>query len=88
MRSKHLDRLQTPSPILRPYSFDRVTVCGRAPNETTSHPLFSIVGKCYSEYASGPGLFDITDAAGELFGEGWYGLESCRPLGLYYEVTT
>jgi len=77
---KRLEWLQTPT-LLRPYAFDRVTVCGRLAGETGSRPLFSIVGKCYSEYPSGPSFFEVVDAAGELLGEGWYGLESCRALG-------
>lgn len=82
-KSKTLRRIQSRS-ALRPFAFDRVTVRGRFPNETESRPLFSFIGRIHSEFPSGPSLFDITDAAGELLGEGWYGLESCRriePIG-------
>lgn len=68
--------------ITRDYAFDRVTVSGR-PNggDGISRPLFSIVGKVYSEYPSGPGLFGLSELAGEIVGPGFYGLESCRSLG-------
>lgn len=74
-----LNHLQTPDAIWRPYAFDRVTVNGR----TDSGELvsFSIVGKCYSEFASGPNLTHIAEVAGHFIGAGFYGLESCRALG-------
>lgn len=81
-----LQMLQTPG-THQPYVFDRVTVSGRAFGELNSRPLFSIVGPCYSEFSTGPSLFDVVEAAGQLLGEGWYGVESCRPLGYRKAVT-
>jgi hypothetical protein len=72
--------LQTPT-MMRPYAFDRVTVSGRPLGEGKPTPLFSIIGKCYSEYESGPSLYELAQTAGYLFGAGFYGLDSCRPLG-------
>jgi hypothetical protein len=70
---KHLDFLQTET-MHRPYTFDRVEV-------SSKNAEFSIVGKCYSEFRSGPNLRELANAAGEIAGEGYYGLRVCRYLG-------
>jgi hypothetical protein len=74
-----LKYLQTPDPIWRPYAFDRVTISGR--NESGEPVQFSLLGTCYSEYQSGPNLFHLANVAGRFFGDGYYGLYSCRELG-------
>lgn len=69
-----LENLQRRAPISRPYAFDRVEVSGPVP--------FSILGVCWSQYASGPSLFMLADAAFELTGiHGFYGFTSARPRG-------
>lgn len=70
-----LQHLQTPDPIWRPYAFDRVTVSGKG------GPILSLVGRCWSEYQSGPNLCHLAEVAGYFQGPGFYGLHSCRPLG-------
>lgn len=75
-----IESLKTPT-LMRDYAFDRVTVNGRRDGESESRPLFSIVGVCWSEYRSGPGLLGLADVAGAALGPGFYGLELCRFLG-------
>lgn len=75
-----LKHLQTPT-LMRPFVFDRVTVSGRPLDSTASGELFSIVGRCYSEYESGPSLHHLAEVAGQMIGAGFYGLASCRELG-------
>jgi hypothetical protein len=90
---KKLDSLQAFDPIWSPYAFDRVTISKRALIPATAphgSPIStgptvivaSLLGRCYSGYRGGPSLFLLADAAGELFGPGFYGLESCRALPL------
>jgi len=76
-----LKRLLTPDPIWRPYAFDRVVVCGNQVGEPHQKELVCLIGKCYSEFDSGPNLRDLAEATGALLGPGSYGLASCRPLG-------
>ena len=73
---ERLPRLQRKS-IYAPYAFDRVTVMSSHGNH------FSILGKVYSEFKSGPNLVCLADCAAEITGKytGFYGLESCRFLG-------
>ena len=72
----------TPSPIWRPYLFDRVTVC------TSDAPPFSFVGIVHAEFRSGPNLCLLAGAAGEITGcSGHYGLQSARYRG-FREVET
>lgn len=78
--SRRLETLRTHDPIWRDHAFDRVTIDGRPGGEGQSKPLVSIVGTCYSPYESGPSLIMLADVAGEVFGPGFYGLHSCRPL--------
>lgn len=67
--------IKTAWPCSHGYAFDRVTVCDKA------GPVLSFLGVIWSEYASGPGLFTLADAAAEHRGPGFYGLQSCRSLG-------
>jgi len=76
---KHLNYLQTQDQIWRPWAFDRVTCEGKT--ESGRAVAFSIVGKCYSGYNSGPSLITLAEVAGEIFGPGFYGLRACRALG-------
>ena len=78
-RAIHLERLQTPDPIWRPYAFDRVQITGHTADGRTAH--LSLIGACYSEFASGPNLSQLANAAADLIGPGFFGLDSCRPLG-------
>ena len=73
------EHLQTKDSIFRPWTHDRVSVTG---NTMAGTPVnFSIVGPCYSEFKSGPNIQHLANVAGSIFGQGFYGLESCRPLG-------
>lgn len=79
---RNLDHLQTPSPILRPYAFDRVEVCG---HYLDGKPIsFSILGVCWSQFDSGPNLMTLADAASDLVGSGSFGLKGARSLGFRY----
>jgi len=70
--------LQTEDRIWRPLAFDRVTISGRS--DSHGQVAFSLLGVCYSEYKSGPSLLHLASVAGQFFGAGFYGLESCRAL--------
>jgi len=78
--------LQTQDPIWRPYAFDRVEVSGRTAGGEKIH--LGILGRCWSEYPSGPSQIMLANVAGDMFGEGFYGLHrnedgamACRSLG-------
>ena len=73
-----LQVLQTEDRIWRRNAFDRVTLSGRS--DHFGPVAFSLLGTCYSDYESGPGLFLLGKAAYQFFGPGFYGLEFCRPL--------
>ena len=81
----HEQRLRRYDPIWREHAFDRVTVNGHVPGTPYCGPLFSFVGKVFSPYRSGPSLLDVADAAGEVFGNGWFGIESSRYVGFRTE---
>lgn len=68
--------LQSPG-VFHWYAFDRVTV------RKDGAPLLSLLGICFSEFTSGPNLRELTEVAADFCEdrEGWYGLDSCRPLG-------
>jgi len=86
MRTKNspIENLQRHTPdsvIFRPYAFDRVEIDGKT-LDRSREIRFSLLGVCWSEYASGPSLFMLADAAAEVAGiAGWYGLKSARPRG-------
>jgi len=74
-----LEHLQKPGMLHAPYAFDRVEVTGTT---TGGEPIsMSILGVCYSEFASGPNLWVLANATAAQVGGGMYGLRSCRPLG-------
>lgn len=83
----HEQRLRRYDPIWREHAFDRVTVNGYVPKMAYHGPLFSFIGNVYSQYRSGPSLFDVADAAGEIFGGGMFGIESCRYVGFRVDGT-
>ena len=70
---KKLEYLQTEN-MHKPYIFDQVVV------SANGTPALCILGKCFSEFKSGPNLRTLANAAGELMGFGFYGLESARPI--------
>jgi hypothetical protein len=71
-----LDWLQTGDRVDRDKAFDRVEVTGMTMRG--DRVSCSLLGVCYSRYGSGPGLVELADAVGELFGPGVYGWASCR----------
>lgn len=77
----HEKRLRRYDPIWREHAFDRVTVNGWIPSMRYHGPLFSFIGTVYSPLRKSPSLMDVADAAGELFGAGFYGIESFRYVG-------
>lgn len=81
MNVKHLQALTTPSPIWLPYVFDHVTI------SEDGKPVVSILGLCHSDYSSGPSLFMLADAAGELLNkrDSYFGLVSCRYRGFRFD---
>lgn len=81
----HEARLRRYDPIWRQYAFDRVTVNGYIPKMAYHGPLFSFIGRVYSGYHHSPSLLDVAEAAGELLGGGFYGIESCRYIGHHSE---
>lgn len=73
------DAILNNDPIWKPWSFDRVRITGKTDRGAIVD--FCIMGKCYSEFESGPNLCHVADFAGDLFGAGFYGLADCRALG-------
>jgi hypothetical protein len=77
--SQWINLLQKRDLICQPYCFDRVEINGKT---TEGQPVsFSIIGKCFSEFKSGPNLCILANIAGCIFGTGYYGLKNCRYLG-------
>lgn len=82
-----LCRTPYPAQICCPYAFDRVNWRARA-CDTGEIVEGSVLGPVWSEYQSGPSLFDLArEVAAQLPhipGGYWVGLESARPLGFQY----
>ena len=74
-----LDYLHRPDAIWKTYAHDRVEISGHASDGSPVRA--SLLGVCYSEYESGPNLWELAQAAACIFGPGSYGLVSCRLLG-------
>lgn len=65
--------------LIEGYCFNHVTIKGTS--EKHGKVMFSVLGNWFSEYASGPNLFHVAQVAGEIFGQGRYGLASCERVG-------
>jgi len=73
-----LKGLQTPY-LHWPHAHDQVTI--RGTSDKHGHVSVCLLGTCYSEFKSGPSLSHCADVAYQLFGYGWYTLDSSRYLG-------
>jgi len=74
-----LQGLQTIDEVWRPYTHDQVTIKGTS--DKHGPVRVCLIGKCYSEFRSGPSLSHCADVAYQLFGYGWYTLESSNYVG-------
>ena len=65
MKQSKLAYLTTPDQIWRPYTHEHVTVRACYGNNGYRVDL-SLLGRCYSEYPSGPNMLVLADATAEL----------------------
>ena len=73
MATHRLNILQMKDEIWRPQAFDRVSV------HSAGRPVVSILGICYGDYST-LNACAVADAAAELCGPGFYGLNTYRRI--------